>query len=106
VCLRQLVELNEHIEELEAQNIEVYGISPSPPEAHQAVMEEHDLQFELLTDYDDQQFGIALGFIDLDEQLIYRGYVAANPETENMIVEVDYLVGENKDEVLQIMEDI
>ena len=103
ICLTQLVQLNNRIDEFNEKGINVYAISPSSPEEHQEVVDQLELNFEILTDTT-YEFGLTTGFIDEEEQIIYRGYTAVNPETNNMFTEVDYLVGENIDEILELME--
>ncbi len=76
------------------------------PDEHRQLREEEDLGFELLSDTQNLDFGLTYGFIDLEEQVIYRGYVAANPQTEQMAIEVDYLVGENYEQVLETLEQL
>ncbi|UCZ52455.1 peroxiredoxin family protein [Bacillus shivajii] len=105
LCISQLVELNNYIEEVESLGYTVYGISPSDPMSHSAVMDGEGLDFDLLTDVD-VQFGSQLGFIDFDDEVIYRGYTAVNPETNQMVTEIDYLVGENALDVLKVLEDL
>lgn len=83
----------------------LYGISPSDPGSHKSLLESQGLNFDLLTDVDGE-IGTELGFIDLDAQQIFRGFIAVNPESGEMKTEVDYLVGENSDEVLEILEDL
>lgn len=106
ICRSQLVELNKHVDELREQGVEVYAISPALPDEHRQLREEEDLGFELLSDTQNLDFGLTYGFIDLEEQVIYRGYVAANPQTEQMAIEVDYLVGENYEQVLETLEQL
>ncbi|AOM82074.1 redoxin domain-containing protein [Salisediminibacterium beveridgei] len=93
------------IEEVEALGYTVYGVSPSSPEEHRDVIEQTGLAFDLLTDMN-YEVGSDHGFVDLDEGLIFRGYTAVNPETGEQTTEVDYLVGENKDEILEVLEDL
>ncbi len=83
----------------------MYGISPSDPESHSLLAENEQLQFELLSDWE-VQFGEHFEFVDVEEQLIYRGYTAVNAETESQVTEVDYLVGENVDEVLEVLSEL
>lgn len=92
-------------EEIEALGYSIYGISPSTPQEHSDVIEQSGLSFEILQDanYD---VGSDHGFIDLDEGLIFRGYTAVNPETGQQATEVDYLVGENREEILSVLEDL
>jgi len=42
----------------------------------------------------------------LEAEQIFRGYTAVNPDSGEMMTEVDYLVGENSDEILEILEDL
>lgn len=83
----------------------VYGVSPSDPQSHQQVQEQHDLDFDLLTD-DQAEMGVETEFIDVDDEMIYRGYLAVNGETGEMAQEVDYLVGDNSDELKEVLEDL
>lgn len=88
---------------MEALGYTLYGISPDSPENHQAVVDQHDLSFELLSDYQ-VEVGSEQEFIDEEDQTIYRGYIAVNPESGEMTKEIDYLAGENSDEVLEVLE--
>nr|WP_280770117.1 redoxin domain-containing protein [Salipaludibacillus daqingensis] len=103
--MSQLVELNAYVDDMEEMGYNVYGISPSDPGSHEVLVEGQGLQFDVLTDVDGN-VGQELGFIDLDAQQIFRGYTAVNAETGEMITEVDYLVGENSDEILEKLEDL
>ncbi|WP_139193136.1 hypothetical protein [Anaerobacillus alkalilacustris] len=81
----------------------------STPEEHAYLQEVFPLDnFEFLTDYQGE-FGQKFGFLDLDGNQVVgyeRGYVGVNPETENMVVEIDYLIGEKIKEVLKKMEEL
>ncbi|WP_370640521.1 peroxiredoxin family protein [Salipaludibacillus sp. CUR1] len=103
--MSQLVELNPYIEEIEAMGYSVYGVSPSDPQGHRMVVEGEGLDFDILTD-EQFEFGTEFGFIDMDSQAIYRGYTAVNPETNSAVTESDYLVGENRDEIMETLEDL
>lgn len=93
------------MEEIEELGYSVYAISPSDPESHLALREQNDLEFEVLTDID-VEVGLEFGFIELEEEAIYRGFTAVNPETGNTETKIDYLVGDNSEEVLEILEDL
>lgn len=80
----------------------MYGISPDPPEAHQVVADQYNLDFELLTDVQGE-FGFTHEFIE-EDQTIYRGYLAVNPDSNELTKEIDYLPGENVNEVLDVLE--
>ncbi|RXJ02118.1 hypothetical protein DS745_08015 [Anaerobacillus alkaliphilus] len=102
--MSQLVELHNNLDKL--PDVKVYAISLDSPEEHLLVKETYKLDhFEFLTDVQGQ-FGETFGFIDLAENKIYRGYLGVNPVTTNMIVEVDYLLGENIKTVIKVMEDL
>ncbi|WP_416151867.1 redoxin domain-containing protein [Salipaludibacillus sp. HK11] len=101
--MSQLVELNAHVSEIEQLGYSVYGISSSDPGSHEILVEGEGLNFELLTD-EEFEFGTELGFVDIEAQTIVRGYTAVNPVTGEIRTETDYLVGENADEVLQVLE--
>ena len=75
------------------------------PDEHKNVIEQTNLSFEILQDVN-YDVGADHGFIDLDEGLIFRGYTAVNPKTGQQVTEVDYLVGENKEEILAMLEDL
>lgn len=82
--------------------MEVLAVSPSSPEEHQQIIDLHGLQFDIVTDVN-YQFGINLGFVDIEEQAIFRGYIGVNPENNSLIKEVDYLLGDNIETVLEKM---
>jgi hypothetical protein len=60
---------------------------------------------ELLTDTE-VDVGLTHEFIDEEEESIYRGYMAVNPESGEMTKEVDYLAGDNRDEVMDVLEEM
>ncbi|WP_255245349.1 redoxin domain-containing protein [Evansella sp. LMS18] len=99
----QLVQLNTYMDEFNERDVNVYGISPASPEEHRQLKEELGLSFSILSDRTGE-LGISLGFIDEEEQAIYRGYTAINPETEQMVREIDYLVGENAEDILEVID--
>ncbi|PRO64279.1 hypothetical protein C6I21_15520 [Alkalicoccus urumqiensis] len=90
-------------EELEELGYTVYGISPTPPDVHEEYAAENDLNMELLSD-PNGEVGIEHGFIDEEEEMIYRGMIVVQPESGEMAVEVDYLAGDNQEEVLELLE--
>ncbi|CAM3840550.1 redoxin domain-containing protein [Alkalicoccus chagannorensis] len=98
----QLVQLDEQREELEELGYNVYGISPAPPEQHQQAIDHFDLDIELLSD-PMGQVGMDHDFID-DENMIYRGFMAVQPETNQYVKEIDYLAGDNIDQVKETLE--
>ncbi len=76
------------------------------PEEHLLVQQTFKLdQFEFLTDIQGE-FGEKFGFIDLVESKVYRGYLGVNPETTNMVIEVDYLLGDNIKTIIKVMEEL
>lgn len=81
----------------------------SSPEEHSLLKSTYQLDhFEFLTDYEDE-FGERFGFIDIEGNQIKRyerGYVGVNPDTTNIVIEVDYLLGENIKTVLKVMEEL
>jgi hypothetical protein len=84
----------------------MYAISYSTPEEHGLVKEAFNLDsFEFLSDLN-MEFGEYFGFFDVEKNSVYRGYVGVNPETENIVSEVDYLVGDNIKVVLKAMEEL
>lgn len=90
----------------ELKDVKFYAISLSPPEDHELAKNTFKLDsFEFLTDYN-YEFGETFGFIDFDENVVLRGYVGVNPETGNVIAEIDYLIGEKIKEVLRNMEEL
>jgi peroxiredoxin len=105
ICIAQLVELEKYTDN-ELKGVKLYAISPSSPEEHEMMKKTFKLDsFEVLTDYN-YEFGETFGFVDFDENSIYRGYLGVNPETENMIIEIDYLIGDKIKEVLRNMEEL
>ncbi len=63
------------------------------------------LEFPVLSDTD-YAVGVEFGFIELEEEAVYRGFTAVNPETEKMTTRIDYLVGDNFEELSGILEDL
>jgi peroxiredoxin len=105
ICINQLVELNKY-SETELKGVKMYAISYSTPEEHSLIKETFNLDsFEFLSDLE-LEFGERFGFFDVEENNLYRGYVGVNPETENIVSEVDYLVGDNIKVVLKVMEEL
>lgn len=105
ICISQLVELNKQAE-TEFQGVKIYAISYSTPEEHSLAQETFKLyNLEFLSDYD-LEFGEKFGFFEEEENNLYRGYVGVNPETENIVIEVDYLVGDNIKKVLKVMDEL
>ncbi|SDO10602.1 AhpC/TSA family protein [Alkalicoccus daliensis] len=92
-------------DEIEELGYTLYGISRDTPENHQGLIEQHDLGYELLSDAQ-LEVGLAHDFVEEEEQIIYRGYIAVQPESGEMTREVDYLAGENSDEVLEVLENM
>jgi peroxiredoxin len=104
VCINQLVELNNNSDKF--PGVKFYAISLSTPEEHSLVKETFKLDhFEFLTDYQGD-FGERFGFIDTVESKIYRGYLGVNPATENIVIELDYLIGQNLKTVIKVMEEL
>lgn len=101
----QLGKLNEHLDELMEMDITVYAISPSSVEDHQYIKEAYGFEFEILSDQS-LQFGEEFGFVNLNKQEVYRGYVAVNLDAETLKKEVDYLVGDNIGEVMSVLEEL
>ncbi|PTL37712.1 hypothetical protein C6Y45_14940 [Alkalicoccus saliphilus] len=97
--------MNEFKDEIEELGYNLYGISPSDPDSHQALAEENDLDFDLLSDTS-AEIGLSLEFIDEEEQMIYRGMIAVQPETGEMAREIDYLAGDEREEVLEVLEEM
>ena len=86
--------------------MKLYAISVATPEDHIQIQNTFEVgSFEFLTDHN-YEFGDRFGFIDFNEGIIERGYVGANPASQNMIIEVDYLVGDNFKTVLRNMEEL
>lgn len=84
----------------------MYAISISTPDEHSLLQETYKLNgLEFLSDYQ-IEFGEQFGFFDEKENNIFRGYVGVNPDTENIVIEVDYLAGDNIKEVLKTMEEL
>ncbi|WNF36205.1 hypothetical protein RJD24_17405 [Bacillaceae bacterium IKA-2] len=82
----------------------MYAISYSTPEEHTLVQETFNLvNFEFLSDYE-LEFGEQFGFFDKEENYLYRGYVGANPDADYIVVEIDYLVGDNSKEIISSMD--
>lgn len=105
ICINQLVELNKYAE-TELKGVKMYAISFSNPEEHSLLQETYKLNgLEFLSDYE-LEFGEQFGFFDEKENDLFRGYVGVNPETENMVIEVDYLAGENVKEVVKTMDEL
>ena len=48
--MNQLVQLNQHLEEIQNMGYTVYGISADTPAAHQALQQRENLGFELMSD--------------------------------------------------------
>ncbi|MDQ0255269.1 hypothetical protein J2S74_002651 [Evansella vedderi] len=63
------------------------------------------MQFDVVTDVN-YEFAIELGFVNVDEGTIYRGYAGVNPETQTLIKEIDYLVGENVQTIAENMQEL
>lgn len=105
ICITQLVELNNYAEK-ELKGIKIYAISYSTPEEHKSLQEVYNLDgFEFLSD-EQLEFGDRFGFYNEVENMPLRGYIGVNPETENIIKKVDYLVGENIKEVLKAVDEL
>ncbi|OIJ11590.1 hypothetical protein BKP35_11645 [Anaerobacillus arseniciselenatis] len=86
--------------------MKLYAISVASPEEHVQIQNTFEVgSFEFLTDHD-YEFGDRFGFIDFNEGTIERGYVGVNPASQNMIVEVDYEVGDNINTVLRHMDEL
>lgn len=83
----------------------MFAVSPASSEEHTWLVSEFDLDYKFLTDHN-YELGIDFGFISLSQGTIYRGYIAVNPQSERMHVEVDYLVGQNAGELLAKVEDL
>ncbi len=90
------------MDEIEDAGFTLYAISPDPAENHQVIADQYDLDFDILTDVQGE-FGFTHEFIE-EDQTIYRGYVAANPDSNELAKEIDYLPGENIEEVLDVLE--
>ncbi|MBB5171869.1 peroxiredoxin [Texcoconibacillus texcoconensis] len=97
--------MSEDLDTFEEENYNIYAISPSRPDQHRELAEELETDIEFLTDIH-YEFGVTHGFIDPEEQFIDRGYLAVNPDTEQMAKEVDYLVADHFEEVLNVLEDL
>ncbi|WP_277872100.1 redoxin domain-containing protein [Salisediminibacterium halotolerans] len=100
-----MVQLSGDVEEIQDMGYDVYGISPADPTGHAQLREQNDLPFDILTD-SDGEMGADTGFIDMDEEMIYRGYVAVNADTGKIAEEIDYLVGDNSEEVIETLENM
>lgn len=88
------------------QGVKIYAISYSPPEDHKRLQEAYNLNgFDFLSD-ESLEFGDRFGFYDAEENMPLRGYIGVNPETENIVIEVDYLVGDNIKKVLKVMDEL
>ncbi|QOY38601.1 redoxin domain-containing protein [Anaerobacillus isosaccharinicus] len=106
MCITQLVELNNNIDKF--PGVKIYAISLSSPDEHSQLQEAYKQQlehFEFFTDYQGE-FGERFGFIDLEANKVYRGYVGVNPATTNMVIEIDYLIGDNLKKVIKVMEEL
>ncbi|QKS73298.1 redoxin domain-containing protein [Paenalkalicoccus suaedae] len=97
--------MNEYVEDIEAMGYRVLGISPADPASHAQYIEANNLGMEILSDINGE-LGVELGFIDEEAQMITRGFAAVNPNTNAMLVEIDYLVGENSDTILNELEEL
>ncbi|UTW68755.1 hypothetical protein KHA80_15100 [Anaerobacillus sp. HL2] len=85
--------------ETELENIKIYAISISTPEEHELLQQTYNLDnMEILTDAQ-YEFGTQFGFVDLNENAVYRGYLGVNAQSENMVVS-RLLIGDHiKDDV-------
>jgi peroxiredoxin len=83
----------------------VYAVSPATPEEHRQLAEDFGLSLRLLSD-EELEFGLTFGFIDVEEESIYRGFVAVNPASKQMVVKTDYLFGQNVDEIIELMKEL
>ena len=86
--------------------MKLYAISVASPEDHIQIKNTFEVDsFEFLTDINPYEFGRKYGFIN-EEGVLQRGYVGVNPASQNMIIEVDYEVGDNIKTVLRNMEEL
>lgn len=83
----------------------MFAISPSSPEEHAQYIAEHGLNMTVLSDLE-FEYAENLGFIDYENTVLRRGYVGVNPKKEHIVIEVDYMVGENVQDVLATMKDM
>lgn len=108
-CTTQAVDFTEHLEELTAEGVQVFGINGDSARKHQNFIEKHNIGFDLLVD---EQYELAsqLGIYRLKKVFgretmgLVRTTLVIDPELNIKARFDEVKVGQQWDEIRQVLE--
>ena len=108
VCPTELVDMAEKYEQFKEMGVEVYSVSTDTQFTHKAWHDTSDsirkITYPMLADHT-AVFSRALGVLDEEEGVAYRGTFVVDPEGKIKLVEIqDNSIGRNADELLRKVE--